>query len=157
MMAIGRPTTAMPCVQNRLVIDGIGGVRPMRSTNGRGSGQIAILASFRLLGCLDRHPGILRRPASWRGAPPSSRRAKLKSRRTLGAPPSAISSLGQLPTPAVGGVEGSLWPGGPQPCTRTGPSAVANRHRPREAMHTLISSAYISKCAHSTSVRLSVE
>src|SRR5208282_821756 len=37
--------------------------------------------------------------------PPSSRRASSNphsASRTLGAPPSAISSLGQLPTPAVG-------------------------------------------------------
>src|SRR6202142_4099976 len=46
--------------------------------------------------------------------PPSSRRASPNphsASRTLGAPPSAISSLGQLPTPAVARVEGSLSPG----------------------------------------------
>jgi hypothetical protein len=55
--------------------------------------------------------------------PPSSRRVSSNPRsasRTLGAPPSAISSLGQLPTPAVGacgsvavaGVRnGGLWAG----------------------------------------------
>src|ERR1700690_3489016 len=45
--------------------------------------------------------------------PPSSRRASPNphsASRTLGAPPSAISSLGQLPTPAVARVEGSLSP-----------------------------------------------
>src|SRR6202050_4619625 len=50
--------------------------------------------------------------------PPSSRRASSNphsASRTLGAPPSAISSLGQLPTPAVGACGSVAVAGGRNP------------------------------------------
>jgi hypothetical protein len=106
MMAIGPPNDRNAVRSNRWSSTGIGGVRPMALTNGPGSGQIAILGprsgcSAAWIGIL----GILRHLLHGAEPPPSSRRASSNphsASRILGAPPSAISSLGQLPTPAVG-------------------------------------------------------
>ena len=87
MMAIGPPNDRNAVRSNRWSSTGIGGVRPMALTNGRGSGQIAFLGprsgcSAAWIGIL----GILRRPASWRGATTiiTSRKLKDAMRRTKG-------------------------------------------------------------------------
>ena len=80
MMAIGPPNGRNAVRSNRWSSTGIGGVRPMALTNGPGSGQIDILGprsgcSAAWIGIL----GILRRPASWRGATTTITSRKLKS------------------------------------------------------------------------------
>jgi hypothetical protein len=69
MMAIAPPNDRNAVRSNRWASTGIGGVRPMAVSNGRGSGQIAILGprpgcSAARIGIL----GILRRPAPWCGS-----------------------------------------------------------------------------------------
>ena len=88
MMAIGPPNGRNAVRSNRWSSTGIGGVRPMALTNGPGSGQIDILGprsgcSAAWIGIL----GILRRPASWRGATTiiTSRKLKDAMRRTKAA------------------------------------------------------------------------
>ena len=76
MMAIAPPNDRNAVRSNRWSSTGIGGVR----TNGRGSGQIAILGprsgcSAAWIGIL----GILRRPAPWRAATTIITSRKLKS------------------------------------------------------------------------------
>ena len=80
MMAIGPPNDHNAVRSNRWASTGLGEMRPMALTNGRGSDQIAILGprsgcSAAWIGILD----ILRRPASWRGATTTITSRKLKS------------------------------------------------------------------------------
>jgi hypothetical protein len=111
-----RANVSMPCVQ-------IAGHRPALPECARWRSPTvpaAVKSPSSALVPAARLPGS----ASWafsgdllHGAepPPSSRRASSNphsASRTLGAPPSAISSLGQLPTPAVGAC-GSVAVAGP--------------------------------------------
>jgi hypothetical protein len=124
---LDRPTTAMPCVQ-------IAGHRPALAECARWRSPTvaaAVKSPSSALVPAARLPGS----ASWAFSgdllhaaepPPSSRRASSNphsASRTLGAPPSAISSLGQLPTPAVGAcgsvaVAGVRNPAQTRPCRR---------------------------------------
>jgi hypothetical protein len=79
-MAIGQPNDRNAVRSNRWSATSIGGVRPMALTNGRGSGKIAIFGARP--GCSAARigiPGILRRPAPWRGATTIITLRKLKS------------------------------------------------------------------------------
>jgi hypothetical protein len=80
MMVIGPPNHRNAIRSNPWSSTGIGGVRPIAVTNGRGSGQIAILrprsgCSAGWIGML----GTLRRPAPWCGATTIITSRKLKS------------------------------------------------------------------------------
>ena len=80
MMAIAPPNDRNAVRSNRWSSTGIGGVRPMALTNGRGSVQIAILGPRS--GCSGAGiaiPGILRQPAPWCGAITIITSRKLKS------------------------------------------------------------------------------
>jgi len=79
-MAIAPPNDRNAVRSNRWSSTSIGAVRPIAVTNGRGSGQIAILGPCS--GCSAAWTGILgllRRPAPWRDATTIITSRKLKS------------------------------------------------------------------------------
>jgi hypothetical protein len=80
MMAIGPPNDRNAVRSNRWSSTGLGGVRSMAVTNGRGTGQIAILGARP--GCSAARisiPGIVQRPAPCCGATTIITSPKLKS------------------------------------------------------------------------------